>query len=103
MWPAFPAVALVDQHDAIPRHVEELEVIGTAAGPGPAVDDERRDPLAVGFPVDLVAVADVQQAAHGRLRRAHRFSSSWETTGSLTEAAKLSAPAAKTFAPAGVS
>src|SRR6266511_302473 len=40
---------------------------------------------------------------YGRLRRVQTFSSRRATSGRLSDAAKLSEPAAKTFAPAGVS
>jgi hypothetical protein len=78
---ALPRVSLVDKNDPVCIQVEELEVLRDTARPGPAVHHQRRPAPAVRLPVDLVSVPDVEQPAHGRLRRPQRFSRSCETTG----------------------
>ena len=66
---AAPAAPLVEQDDAVARRVEVAAEAGGAAGPGPAVHDERglAVGVAAGLPVDAVAVADVEHALRVRL------------------------------------
>src|SRR5262245_34684995 len=101
---AVATVPLVEQNDAVPREVEQLEENRMEPGTRAPVEDDRRlVSVSACQPMEPVSLADVDEALHGRLSRAHRLSSIRDTTGSSTDAAKLSAPGANTFAPAGVS
>ena len=75
MRAAAAAAALVEQHDAIARRVEEAPRFRIAAGARPAVQEH--DGLARGIaaflPVDLVAVADGQVAVTQWLDRRVEF------------------------------
>ena len=66
---AAPASALVEQHDAVRRRVEQPAPEGSRAGSRPAVQDDGGLALRVsaGLPVHAVAVADVQRAVLVRL------------------------------------
>jgi hypothetical protein len=68
---AAPAAALVVQHDSVMLRIEVAAAARSRTRARPAVDDQHR--LAVGiaarFPIDAVAVADVEQALVVRLDR----------------------------------
>jgi hypothetical protein len=68
---AAAASALIEQHDAIARGVEESPVVGGTTAAGPAVKKERGVPLGIAahFPVHVVAIADGQPAVFVRLDR----------------------------------
>src|SRR6185312_6368275 len=64
VWQAAAGVALVEEHDAEARRVEQPPHARRAAGAGTAVQHERRLTLgiAAGLPIDAVALADLEQA-----------------------------------------
>ena len=82
--PGPSAVALVEQHDAVARGIEEASLVRRGPAAGTTVDEDRRFAVGIsrGLPVDLLAVADVEVAggvgldrrieiAHGPKPRAH--------------------------------
>ena len=64
MGPRSAAAALVEQQDLVARRIEQPAVIGRATGAGAAVQENGRLAvwIAAQFPIDLMAVADVEMA-----------------------------------------
>src|SRR5258708_4882285 len=62
MRKAPPAVALVEEHHPVLARVEKPPEVRRAPRPRPAMHDDRRftGRVAAGFPVDKVAVSDIQ-------------------------------------------
>ena len=71
MWQAAAAAALVEQHHPVPGRIEELPDVGGASAAWTSVHEHRRltRRVAALFPVDLLTVADVEQAVRVRLDR----------------------------------
>src|SRR3954466_3094529 len=71
MWCATTAAALIKEHNAIRLGIERLPHSRDTAGTGPAMDGERGLSvwIAARFPVDAVAVPNIQHARFVRLDR----------------------------------
>ena len=69
--PRAPASALIEQDDAVPLRIEDPAMVRAAGAPGPAVDEDRRDPLgtAAGLPVHALSFPDIEQARGRRFDR----------------------------------
>src|SRR5712691_941811 len=83
---ALTAAALVEQDDPVNLGVEHLAAATTSPAAGAAVHPQRRLPagVAAGFPVDLVAIADIQKAPCVRFDRRERLGH-----GALLEGAEI--------------
>ena len=87
VWPAPAAVALIEQHHARGRRIEQPPVPTGAPRPGTAVHDDRGTAVrvATGLPIHLVAVTDREHAGVVGLdpRKQARHRSSVSMMGSL--------------------